>query len=86
MYGASMEDAEDTNTDSTHCARVEQARSQHLAFRSYLEAFRVVEGWREGVAGTGATTSLVADGKLDKTHLNTNEMAMALSTEFRGVV
>jgi hypothetical protein len=80
-----MADAEDANTDSTHWARVEQARSEHLAFQSYLEAFRVVEEWREVVAGTDATTSLV-DDKLDKTQLNTTEMAIASSMERRELV
>jgi hypothetical protein len=43
-----------------------------------LEAFRVVEEWKEGVAGTDATTSLV-DVKLD----NTTERAIASSMECR---
>jgi hypothetical protein len=83
--GDGLEDAEDANTDSTHWDRVEQARSEHLAFQSYLEAFRVVEEWREVVAGADATTSLV-DDKQDKTKLNTTEMAIASSIECRELV
>jgi hypothetical protein len=83
--GAEMEDSENAHADSIHWVRVEQAQSEHLAFQSYLEAFRVVEEWREVVAGTDATTSLV-DDKLDKTQLNTTESAIASSMERRELV
>jgi hypothetical protein len=66
-------------------ARVEQARSEHLAFQSYLEAFRVVGEWREVVAGTNARTALV-DDQLDKTQLNATEAAIASSMERRELV
>lgn len=85
VEGADMEDAEDANTDSVRVARVEQARSEHLAFQSYLEAFRVVGEWREVVAGTNARTALV-DDQLDKTQLNATEAAIASSMERRELV
>jgi hypothetical protein len=82
-----MQDSEDGgNTDSIHGARVEQARFEHLAFQSYLEAFRVVEEWREVVAGTEARTSLVDDQQVDKTQLNATEAAIATSMERRELV
>ena len=59
--------------------RVDNARSEHLAFLSYLDAYRTFGKWKDVLVATSPTTTANALGAaaIDWTRLNSNESKIA---------
>jgi Nuclear pore protein 84 / 107 len=61
------------------------ARNEHIAYQSYLKAFRAVEEWRLVISSTPSSSTPV-DDKVDASVLNETEQSIAKSMEKREII
>jgi hypothetical protein len=86
-FESSNED-EDELACFVHAAQIEHARSDYVAFRSYLDAMDAVDHWKDVMAATLPNDYVdendnTGRSMIDKTQLNATEMSIATSMERR---
>ena len=69
--------AEDDANQKLYNQKVDNARTEHLAFCEYLKAYRVFQEWEETIAEAGETAEGQHKAALDMSLLNPTELAIA---------
>ena len=80
-----MNDEPEEESASTDVKVRKQACSEHVAFRSYLDAVRALLRWRDVVVSTDPRP-IVVDDRLDTSRLNAVETEIAASIERRDLM
>lgn len=75
-------------TKYVHEAQVQHARSEHVAFLSFLEACKAVQTWKKTMAATAAIlpASSMKNESMDKSRLNAMELSIATTAERRKLI
>jgi hypothetical protein len=84
--GGTVPIVEDGVSTQVYTQKIQDARSEHLAFLSYLEAYRVFGDWKDVLSSKtllGSRTSSSSSSNMDLTRLNATEADIAQQMQVR---